>query len=193
VCFCAEQQLEAAQGVEDTPFVTVKMTLDAKENDKVVVEGYQMSKQCMELVAEGVIVPSHNLGRCMVQPTFTVIQEGKPCTEVENSFFLNNVPIAQHENVLLCCTFPRANRDDGGALLSQIPSKDALKTQVLAAGKGGWTLLDKLADFQLLLFLSQYLDLNTDIRNICISVLHRDIPLDEGYQLIVRSIAGIEM
>lgn len=195
VCFCAEQQLEAAQGVEDTPFVTVKMTLDMKDNSAVVVEGYQMSKQCMELVAEGVIAPSNNLGRCLVQPTFTVIQEGKPCTEVENSFFLNNVPITQHDNALLCSTFPRANRDDGsgGALLSQIPSKEALKTQILAAGKGGWTLLDKLADFQLLLFLSQYLDIDTDVRNICLSVVHRDIPLDEGYQLIVRSIAGIEM
>ncbi len=193
VLFAAEQQLEAAQGIEDTTFVTVKMTLDATDNSKVVVEGYQMSKQCMELVAEGVIVPSHNLGRCAVQPTFTVMQEGKPATEVDNSFFLAVVPIVQHDNALFTSSFPRVNRDEGGLLLSQMPSKEALKTQVLGAGKGGWTLLDKLADFQLLIYLSRFLALETDLKNVCVSVLHREIPLDEGYQLIVRSLAGIEM
>ena len=36
----AELQLEAAGGVEDTPFVTVKVTLD--EEGSSVVEGYQV-------------------------------------------------------------------------------------------------------------------------------------------------------
>ena len=61
------------------------------------------------------------------------------------------------------------------------------------AGKGGWTLIDKLADFQLLLYLSNFLDMETDMSNICKSIVHRDIPLDEGYQLIIRSVAGIAM
>ncbi len=59
------------------------------------------------------------------------------------------------------------------------------------AGKGGWTLIDKLADFQLLLYLSQYLDLDGDLPCICQSVLQRDVPLSDGYQLIIRSIAGL--
>ena len=50
-----------------------------------------------------------------------------------------------------------------------------------------------LADFQLLLFLSNFLDMNTDMGSICQCVSHRDIPLDEGYQLIIRGIAGIDM
>ena len=62
-----------------------------------------------------------------------------------------------------------------------------------SAGKGGWTLIDKLADFQLLIFISGFLDLDTDVSNICTSITQRDIPLNEGYQLLVKSIAGIEM
>lgn len=38
--FTAEQQLEAADGIEDTPFVTVKVTLD--ENSQAVVEAFQV-------------------------------------------------------------------------------------------------------------------------------------------------------
>ena len=49
----AEQQLLSADGVKDTSFVTVRVTLD--EDSKVLVEGFQVSKQCMEMVAEGVI------------------------------------------------------------------------------------------------------------------------------------------
>lgn len=40
IMFAAEQQLEAARGVEDTPFVTVKITLDDK--NQMVVEAFQV-------------------------------------------------------------------------------------------------------------------------------------------------------
>lgn len=42
----------------------------------------QVSKQCMEMVAEGVLSPSKNLGCCAVSPTFTAIVEGKEAKEV---------------------------------------------------------------------------------------------------------------
>ena len=104
----------------------MKVTLDIKTNT-VVVEGFHVSTQCMELVAEGVIQPCHNLGKCAVQPTFTVIQEGKPVPEVDNNFFLTTVPIERHDTVLFVSTFPRANRP---AATVQ-PSVQALKSQIL--------------------------------------------------------------
>ena len=61
------------------------------------------------------------------------------------------------------------------------------------AGKEGWSLQDLLADFHLLLFLCDFLDLNYDIPQLCRSVMQRDLPLDDGYQLIIRSVAGIDM
>ena len=36
----------------------------------------------MEMVAEGVLELSSHLGYCQVNSTFTVIQEGKPTSEV---------------------------------------------------------------------------------------------------------------
>ena len=59
-------------------------------------------------------------------------------------------------------------------------------------GKKGWTFSDLLADFQLLLYLCQFLDLHHDIPYLCKAVTEREIPLDDGYQLLIRSIAGFD-
>lgn len=67
--FTAEQQLEAAGGIDDTTFVTVTVSKD--ENNQVEVQGFQVSKLCMEMVAEGVLDVSPNLGSTAVNPTFT--------------------------------------------------------------------------------------------------------------------------
>ena len=44
ILLAAEQQLECAGGLDnpDTPFVTVKVTLDSKVESNAVVEGYQV-------------------------------------------------------------------------------------------------------------------------------------------------------
>ena len=48
-----------------------------------------------------------------------------------------------------------------------------------------------LADFHLLLFLCNFMDISQDIPRICLSVTDLDIPVDEGYDLLIRSIADI--
>lgn len=87
--FAAEQQLEAAQGIEDTPFVTMKLTID--ETNQIMVEAFQVSKQCMEMVAEGVLAPSKNLGHCSVNPTFTAIVEGREAKEVKIQIIFGSI------------------------------------------------------------------------------------------------------
>lgn len=81
--FAAEQQLECAGGIEDTPFVTVRVTVD--EDSQSTVEAFQVSKQCMEMAAEGVLQASPHLGACAVNDTFTAIVEGRPSKEVRVS------------------------------------------------------------------------------------------------------------
>merc|ERR1712194_790075 len=87
IIMAAELQLEAAEGIEETPFVTVKVT---KGNDgNVSVEAFQVSQQCMAMVAEEALeadldYPSY----CTINETFTAIQEGKESKTVNNNFFL---------------------------------------------------------------------------------------------------------
>ena len=47
IIMAAELQLESAGGVEPTPFVTVRVTVD--DDGNVVVEAFQVSLQCMTL------------------------------------------------------------------------------------------------------------------------------------------------
>jgi nuclear protein localization protein 4 homolog len=182
----AEFQLQAAEGVEETPFVTVKVTLG--DDGNVSVEAFQVSLQCMSMVAEDALLISSDPAVCLVHETFTAIQEGKASRTVDNNFFLNVVPIVQHTSDLLVSQFPKFNRDHD----DRLPNQDAMKKQLSKSGTAGWTFVELLADFNLLIFISKYLDMATDMPKICESIVDRDKPLNDGYKLIIGSLAGLD-
>lgn len=58
-------------------------------------------------------------------------------------------------------------------------------------GKQGWTFNQLLGDFQLLLYLTNFLGME-DLPLLCRCVTNKEVPLDEGYQILLRSIAGMD-
>ena len=70
-------------------------------------------------------------------------------------------------------------------------SQDKMRKQLSKAGGLGWTFLDLLAEFHLLVYLCQFMDVNADMPRICDSVVNRDMPLDDGFKLIITSITGM--
>lgn len=186
IIMAAELQLEAAEGVHETPFCTIKVTKGKDGN--VSVEAFQVSQQCMAMVAEEALEIGTDESVCVVNETFTAIQEGKESKTVENSFFLTVVPIVQHTSQVFVSQFPRMNRP----LDDAVPSKNELKKQLSRSGTQGWTFMDLLADFNLLVYLAGFLDLTVDMPKICYSVLHRDVPLDDGYKIIIAAVAGLD-
>ena len=153
--------MEAAEGVEETPFVTVKVTTE--EDGNVSVEAFQVSQQCMAMLAEEALEIGPNPGFCNVNDTFTVIQEGKESKTVDNNYFLTVVPIVQHSSEMFVSQFPKMNRD----LDDRTPSHDELKKQLSKSGTARWTFIDLLADFNFLVYLTTFLDANTDFPKIC--------------------------
>ncbi len=110
VLTAAELQLEAAQGLEkNTPFVTVKVTVDTE--GKTHFEAFQVSKQAMEMTAEGALYVGENPGHCYINDQFTAIVEGGLAKEVDNNFFLVTVPIEQHDSTRFVSMFPQKNRE----------------------------------------------------------------------------------
>ena len=95
------------------------------------------------------------------------------------------VPIGAYESEVFLSDFPRLNR------LGTMQSREDLKKQLNRAGKQGWSFQALLADFQLLLFLTQFLDAKDDLPMICKSAMDQNIPIDEGHSLIIRSLAGL--
>jgi nuclear protein localization protein 4 homolog len=186
VILAAEYQLEDADGVNETPFVTV--TVSPTADGTVTVEAFQVSLQCMSMVAEEALEIGEKPSECTVNETFTAIQEGKASKTVENSFFLTVVPIVQHTSETFIADFPMLNRD----VSDRTPSHVEMKRQLQKSGSEGWTFVDRLADFNLLIYLSGFLDLNADLPKICASIVDRGTPLDSGYQIIIKSMAGLE-
>lgn len=186
VLLAAEYQLEDAEGVNQTPFVTV--TVSPTADGTVTVEAFQVSLQCMSMVAEEALEIGEKPSECTVNETFTAIQEGKASKTVENSFFLTVVPIVQHTSETFIADFPMLNRD----VSDRSPSHDEMKRQLQKSGTEGWTFVDRLADFNLLIYLSGFLDVNADLPKICAAIVDRSTPLDSGYQIIIKSMAGLE-
>lgn len=117
VIAAAEQQLEIAGGIEDTPFVTITVTIDAADSTKRIVSAYQVrkmknkhlptyyralshilsvcqiTKQGMEMAAEGALLVSSNLGSCGIDPTFTAQVEHRNVKEV------SAVEVSLHSNI----------------------------------------------------------------------------------------------
>jgi nuclear protein localization family protein 4 len=167
--------------------VTVKVTQGAADG-VVSVEAFQVSQQCMAMVAEEALETGPEPKFCNVNDTFTAIQEGKPSKTVENNFFLTVVPIVQHTSETFVAEFPRANRD----VDERTQSHDEMKRHLQKSGTAGWTFEDRLADFNLLIYLSKFLDVNADYPKICASIVDRSMPLDDGYKLIIKSMAGMD-
>lgn len=186
VIMAAELQLEAAGGVEETSFVTIKVG-QAKDGT-VGVEAFQVSQQCMAMVAEEALEIGTDPGVCVVHETFTAIQEGKESKTIDNNFFLTVVPIVQHTSEVFVSQFPRINRD----LDDRAPSKDEMKRQLSKSGTAGWTFVDLVSDFNLLIYMTEFLDIRADFPKICQSVKDREVPLDDGYKIIIASMAGLD-
>ena len=194
----AEQQVVAAGDIAETPFVTVRVTVNAK--NETVVDAIQVSKQCMEMAAEQVLQVSSNLGMCAINQTFTAVVElkggaqktnhrGKEVNEVETAAFISGtgVPVKNHNSdVFVSSLFPRCNR-------AIMQAGEDLKRHLSKVGQKGWTLLDLLSDFHLLLYLATCgaLSMEDDMRPLCQCIVDRK-PIGEGHTLLIRSLAGLD-
>ena len=187
VITAALEQLEAADGVNETPFVTVRVSV--AETGEASFEAYQVSKQCMAMVAEGALAPDEdNLTSVLVHETYTAIVEGKRAEAVDTPFFLCNVPVKQHQSSCYASKFPKENR-----LVPQ--TRDDLKELLKASRSATGNFVDALADFGVLLFLMSFPDIfdrQGFVPAVCASVVDRSVPLDEGYGLILASFSGLD-
>lgn len=149
VLMASELQLEAADGVNKTPFVTIKVTVN--EEGEANFEAFQMSMQCIEMVAEEAIDMGPKPGYSVVNDTFTAIMEGKESKEIDNNFFLTVIPIVRHESTFVS-QFPWANREYG-----ELQTKDSMKAQLSKSGREGWEFIDLITDFGFLVYLTEFM------------------------------------
>lgn len=173
-------QLQADAGGKGSLFVTLKVTLD--KEGQASFEAFQVSDQCLEMFGAGALVENESDPKtCAIHDTFTALVEAKEAKTVDNNFFLCVVPVSTHDSGMKSA-FPKLHRE------GNFRTRAALKEQLRKYSNEAF--VKRISDFQLLIFLSDFLDAKTDIPSICESVKNPDVPLDSGYELLINSVAG---
>ena len=173
-------QLQVDSGGKESPFVTLKVTLD--KEGQASFEAFQVSDQCLDMFSAGAIIENPEKPEtCAIQDTFSAIVEAKEAREVDNNFFLCVVPVLQHDSFLKV-SFPKSNRE------GSVRTREKLSQQLDKFKSEPYK--NRIADFELLLFLSDFLDPSTDIPIICQSIVNPQVPLDTGYQVLIDSVSG---
>jgi nuclear protein localization protein 4 homolog len=162
----------------------VVLLVGVEETGKTSFEAYQISDQAVEMYEAGIFAPlaqqKPNGGRVLT--TEDVLVEDKETRKVHTEFFLANIPIKSAEEGKLRVKFPVENRD----LQPQGPGD--VRAAVAAAGDLPYG--RRIADFHLLLFLSAFFDMGTDMPGLAATVKDGKDEVAEGYRLMIDSMAA---
>ncbi|KAJ3669664.1 hypothetical protein LUZ60_011614 [Juncus effusus] len=159
----------------------VKLEVDEDGGADVHFEAFQMSDMCAKLFKDGLLDTEFekNDDPRVLKVKKEVVVGSKDSKEVDNDFFLVPVKIADHQGPLQC-TFPVENRITTVSLRALKTHLD--KTKHLPFVK-------RISDFHLLLMLSKFLDVNSDVPALAECVKNQGT-VPEGYQLLIESLAA---
>lgn len=171
----------AADLPEDLRKAFIIFVVTTAETGETLFEAYQISDLAVEMyqanIFEDLQKQKPNGGRVACKED--VLVEGKDARKVPTEFFLLNVPIKSCDTWLRTA-FTVENRDispQSPSELSKMMSDESLPYH------------KRLADFHLLLFLSNVFDMKSDMPGLCASVKQGD-SIDEGFRLMLDNIAS---
>ncbi|CAN8280446.1 unnamed protein product [Cochlearia groenlandica] len=175
-------QLHAESELKEWVTAIVKLEINEEEGGADVhFEAFQMSDMCVRLFKEGWFeteIGSEDDPKLSKMKKEVVIGV-KDVKEVDNDFFLVVVKILDHQGSL-SCTFPIENRG------IQTTMRE-LKTHMDRARS--LPFVKRISDFHLLLFVTQFLDVGSDVPALAECVrLQTRVP--EGYELLIDSMAN---
>ncbi|XP_024373871.1 NPL4-like protein 2 isoform X1 [Physcomitrium patens] len=173
-------EFHAESDFEQWATAIVKLEVNEDGGADVHFEAFQLSDQCVKLFKDGLFeenVPDLDPKLTRMKKEVIVLQ--KDTFDVDNDFFLVPVKILDHEGPMTT-TFPIENR-------APLATLQALKTHLERHRNKPY--VKRIADFHLLLLLSNFLDINTDVPQLT-EAIRTEGPVPEGYQLIIESMAS---
>lgn len=159
-------------------FVTVVVSPNEKFQAKF--EAFQVSKQCVSLYEKGLLeIDSEkpNILKCKVP----VECERKIINEIDILMFIVNVPI-QNTTSRFHVGFPPNNRFDQPQSLSKVK-------ELLLKRPG--LFVEKVTDFHLLLFMSEYLSLSSDFPVLCDAIKTKNDSKAKDIQFLFEAYTGL--
>ncbi|KAG0591364.1 hypothetical protein M758_1G166700 [Ceratodon purpureus] len=158
----------------------VKLEVNEDGGADVHFEAFQLSDQCVKLFKDGWFLENvPDLDPKLTRMKKEVIVLQKDTFTVDNDFFLVPVKIFDHEGSLTT-SFPVENREPPATLQALKAHLERHKTKPY---------VKRISDFHLLLLLSNFLDINTDVPQLT-EAIRTEGPVPDGYQLIIESMAS---
>lgn len=182
----ASEVLRAAelQSKHGKAFVTVSVS--PNEEGRLEFEAYQASKQCVDLYEKGLLSP-HPTNPEIIVCKKEVEVERKMTTQIDCLLLTCNVAISSAEYGYQV-GFPVRNRPGPEHIQSLLRVKDVL----LERRKKKQTFVQQVNDFHLLLFLTEFLSLDSDFPTLCEAIVKKNNGMAQAYETLIESYAGIQ-
>eukprot|EP01061_Rhynchopus_euleeides_P046826 TRINITY_DN9076_c1_g1_i1.p1 TRINITY_DN9076_c1_g1~~TRINITY_DN9076_c1_g1_i1.p1 ORF type:complete len:370 (+),score=156.67 TRINITY_DN9076_c1_g1_i1:56-1165(+) len=188
VLLCAEQQ---AKYGDHCCLVQVRVGQDMQS---INVEGYQVSSQCVDIYKEGTLSRGENPKFVHSERELEAVQEqardhgGKAMVTKESTYDVDTVwftvpiPIGGFQSEVVTNRFIRANRPG-----DMPPTWENVKIYLQDPKRRNKPFVEQVADFHLLVFLSDALDIKTDMPALIEGILKKDSDAIQGYETIIKS------
>jgi len=160
-------------------FVTVVVSPNEKMQAKF--EAFQVSKQCVELYKKGLLEVDPD-NKKVLKTKVPVESERKLVQEVDILLFIVNVPI-QNTQSIFQVGFPQRNRPH------LVQSMEKLKEMLMR--RASIPFVQRVTDFHLLLFLTDYLSLTSDFPTLCEAIKTKNNSKAQGYEHLIGAYAGL--
>jgi len=152
----------------------------------VVFEAYQISDQCTDMHAKGVLPKPRNPNKSYSRTSEDVLVERKPTQKVDNDFFINTIAVKTHEAPLFGKREAEFNVENRPGV-----NQNPLEVKHILTCHKTKPMYEQLRDFHMLLYLSQKLPGQTDMAEICKCVLE-GTSLSDTLQAAIRSLADVK-
>jgi hypothetical protein len=178
----------AVDGVADDQraFVTliVKEHITATGQRTAAMEAFQLSHQAATLQRRNAIATAQTDLHALTL-TEEVLVEAAETKSVPIEFFLVPTAVKAHNGAFVAYFPSFASPTPQGA-----PAIGDLKAQLMQLSDQKF--VRRIKDFNLLVFLSAFLDMKSDVPTLCQAVLAEDEESLEGFKFIIASLAGID-
>ncbi|KAL9653363.1 hypothetical protein ABK040_001999 [Willaertia magna] len=163
-------------------FVTV--TVSPNEEGEIIFEAFQVSKQCVQLWEKGWLeIDPENPDIIKVKKAVEV--ERKMVNTIDVLLLVTNVAIKNHKSIFQF-GFPPRNRPGN----EHLQTMQELKSVLLE--RKSQKFVQRVSDFNLLLFLTDYLSLTSDFPDLCEAVLTQNNSMATGFEALINAYCGIE-
>lgn len=165
-------------------FVTVSVA--PNEEGHIEFEAYQASRQCVELFEKG-LLSVHPTNPELIVCKKEVEVERKMTTNIDCLLMTCNVAISSAEYGFLT-GFPVRNRPGDENVQSLMAVRDVL----LERRKKKMSFVQQVNDFHLLLFLTEFLSLESEFPMLCEAIRNKDNGAMQAFETLIESYAGIQ-